>query len=393
MVLAVTALGILASACDVTPPAASANGATISTATLNTQLRTLASTPAGMCLNQLENSQRFSGPIAGAGGTGTYTMEFTNAVLNVQVGDLLAEQFAASKDITLTSADLTTATSDLQSTLDGEISSANQQASSTGSVPLCADSTGAGISGKALLGALPAEVAAAQIRNQAVDEKLLARGADLSEAAVSQYYAANQAQFTSVCVSVIATDTQAHANQLVTQLNAGASFAALAKANSLDTQTGPNGGALGCNYTRAAVEQALQVQSVTVGQPITPVQDRTSGQWVIYEVTSQSVEPLSAAASVARQELLQSTANVTRVSREIVAFAARSDVSVDPQYGSWKRLTVVSPVGPPTQYLVAAASGLPPVRSTPPLAVGGASTGGATPSTGSSGTSRGSTSH
>jgi PPIC-type PPIASE domain len=391
--LAVIALAALASACDVTPPAASANGATISTATLNTQLRTLASTPAGMCLNQLENAQRFSGTIAGAGGTGTYSMEFTNAVLNVQVGDLLAEQFAASKDITLTSADLTTATSDLASTLDGEISSADQQAASTGSVPLCEDATGAGISGKALLSALPADVAAAQVRNQAVDEKLLARGADLSEAAVSQYYAANQAQFTSACVSVIATDTQAHANQLVAQLNAGASFAALAKANSLDTQTGPNGGALGCNYTRAAVEQALQVQSVTVGQPITPVQDRTSGQWIIYEVTSQSVEPLSAAASVARQELLQSTANVTRVSREIVAFAARSNVSVDPQYGTWKKLTVVAPVGPPTQYLLASASGLPPVRSTPPLAVGGASTGGTTPSTGSSSTARGSTSH
>ena len=69
-------------------------------------------------------------------------------------------------------------------------------------------------------------------------------------------------------MSLIVTDTQAHADQLVAQLNAGASFASVAKANSLDTQTAANGGALGCNYTQAQVEQALPAQSVTVGQPI-----------------------------------------------------------------------------------------------------------------------------
>src|SRR6202011_2417647 len=130
--------------------------------------------------------------------------------------------------------------------------------------------------------------------------------------------------FTAVCVSRIATDTQAHANQLIAQLNSGTSFADVAKASSLDSQTASNGGALGCNYTKARVEQALQ-QSVTAGKPIAPIQDTSSGQWLIYEVTSQTVEPLSAAASVVRQELLQATPNVTRVSKEIVGFGRRSN--------------------------------------------------------------------
>ena len=60
-----------------------------------------------------------------------------------------------------------------------------------------------------------------------------------------------------------------------------------------------------------------------------------------------------------RRELLQSTANVTRVSREIVAFARHSDVSIDPRYGTWKSLAIVAPVAPPEQYLLAAASGDP----------------------------------
>jgi hypothetical protein len=188
---------------------------------------------------------------------------------------------------------------------------------------------------------------------------LLARGADLSDSAVAAYYAANQALFTAECVGVIATDTQAHANQLIAQLNGGAAFADVAKASSLDPQTAANGGALGCNYTKARVEQALRQSSIAVGKPLTAIQDPGTGQWIIYEVTNEAVEPLSAAAPVARRELLQATANVTRVSREIVAFARHSDVSIDPRYGTWKSLVVVAPVAPPEQYLLAAASGDP----------------------------------
>ncbi len=196
-----------------------------------------------------------------------------------------------------------------------------------------------------------------------MDEKLLARGADLSDAAVAAYYNANLAQFTTACVSVIATDTQAKANQLVAQLNAGGAFAAWPRPPRSTAQTAANGGALGCNYTQAQVEQALQVQSVTVGQPIAPVQDSNTGEWIIYEVTSQTVAPLSAARTLARRELLQSTTNVNRVSKEIVAFARTSDVSVNPQYGTWKRLTVVAPAAPPSEFLLGAVSGQSPLVS------------------------------
>ncbi|HEX3980518.1 MAG TPA: hypothetical protein VHW93_04810, partial [Acidimicrobiales bacterium] len=138
-----------------------------------------------------------------------------------------------------------------------------------------------------------------------------------------------------------------------------------------------NGGALGCDYTVSQVEQALQVQSVTPGQPIAPVQDSSTGQWIIYEITSQTVEPLSAAASVARRELLQATDNVNRVSKEIVAFARTSDVSVDPEYGTWKRLAIVPPVAPPPQFLLSAVSGQPPLTTRTGSGVTGTGTGGA----------------
>ena len=361
--LVVVATGVLASACDVTPPAASANGSTISTASLNTQLQTLQTTAAGGCLLQLENAQLAATTGEGAGGAGTYSMTFANAVLSNQIGDLLTEQLAASKGIVVTPADVAAAQSEFESELSGAINQAVQQASQSGTISFCQDASGASVSGKALLAALPASIKEDQVRNQAVVQKLRAHGADLSDAAVAAYYNANLAQFTTSCVSVIVTDTQAHADQLVAQINAGASFESVAKASSLDSRTAANGGSLGCSYTEAQVEQSLQVQSVTAGQPIAPVQDSSTGQWIIYEVTSQTVAPLSAAGSLARRELLQSTANINRVNKEIVAFARSSDVSIDPEYGTWKLLSIAPPASPPSQFLLGAVSGQTPLVS------------------------------
>jgi hypothetical protein len=387
--LIVIAAGGLASACDVTPPAATANGATISTASLNTQLQALETTTAGGCLLQLENGQLTSADATGEGGQGTYSTAFAGFVLGNRVGDLLAGQFAASKGITITAAELAAAKTDLQSTLDGEISQSVQSAEQSGVVPACADlTTGSTITGAQLLSGLPASFAAEQVRNQAVDEKLLARGADLSSTAVAKYYNANKPLFTQTCVSRIVTATQADATAAMTKLQAGSSFADVAKASSIDAQTAASGGALGCNFTESEVEQQLAVQSLTVGQPMAPVSN--GSQWVIYEVTSQTLVPLAQSQGVVRQELLQSQSNVSRVSKEIVAFAHRSDVSVDPQYGTWKGLGVVAPVGPPSQYLLAAVSGQPTAPSTAIKgAVSGSASTGATGGTGSTGSTGG----
>jgi parvulin-like peptidyl-prolyl isomerase len=377
--LAVIASGALASACQVTPTAASAGGATISVDSLNTELHTLETTVAGGCLLQLENAELSTFAGQGAGGSGTYSMTFANAVLNNQVGDLLAQQYAASKGITVAPGDLVSAKSDFESTLDGEISQQVQDAESEGTVSYCELASGSTLTGQQLLSALPSAVSAAQVHNQAVDEKLLARGANLSEAAVKKYYNANIPLFTEACVSRIVTDTDAHANQLVAQIDAGAPFASVAEANSLDTQTKASGGALGCSFTLSQIEQDLNVQSVTVGQPVAPIQDPTSGQWIIYSVTSQQVEPLAQATSVVRRELLQTTANVQRVSKELVAYAHHADVSVNPQYGTWKGLAVVPPVGPPAKFLL-------PGATTSTLGSGKA-VGSGSSGTGSSGTS------
>ena len=216
-----------------------------------------------------------------------------------------------------------------------------------------------------------------ELANQAVDDVLLAHGADLSNAAVLNYYVDNPTQFAIDCVSDIATATQAQAAAIVVKLKAGASFSQEATSSSVDSQTAASGGALGCDYTEARVLQALQLPSVTVGQPVTPI-ETSSGTWVIYEVTSQTQEPVTSAVAVIRQELLQSTSNVQRVTRELLAYAHRASISVNPQYGTWSGVKVTPPSPPATRYL------LPTYASTSAGSGSTASTG-STPSTGSTG--------
>ncbi len=350
----VLAAGSVVSACRVTPTAATANGDSIAVSTLNSRLSALNGTAAGQCLLQLEYPQLAASSVEGAG-SGTWLTSFASTILSGQVESLLAIQYGASKGITVGAADLAAAQSEYESTLNGAISADVQQSTAAGAASACQGPDGTALTGRALLDALPAGVRTADVRSQAVDDKLLARGADLSNSAVLAYYLANRPQFAVDCVSQIITGTQAQAEQIMSQLGSGADFASLARSNSIDTQTAATGGQLGCRFTAAQVEQDLQVTAITVGSPLTPVQT-SGGQWAVYEVTSQTAEPVTAVASVIRSELLHSTPNVQRIDTELAAFARRSEIAVNPQYGTWRGLTVVTPPTPAPRYLLPGAS-------------------------------------
>jgi hypothetical protein len=280
----------------------------------------------------------------------SYPTAFAGRLLGNDVGNLVAAQFAAVHGVHLTGPDLATAQNNYTSAIDGGITSLNQQATAAGSVSPCQKADGSAVSGQELLSTLPASVRNAEVANQAVDNRLLARGADLSNAAVLRFYVTNPSLFVIDCVSDIATTTQAEADTIVSQLKAGKSFAALATASSVDAQTAANGGQLGCNFTESRVLSALQVPSVTVGQPVTPIQT-SGGTWVVYEVTSKSVVPVGQAASVIRDDLLHTSANTNRVTAELLGFVHRSSISVNPQYGTWTGVQITPPPSPPVRYL------------------------------------------
>ncbi len=352
----VLAAGGLASGCDATPPAATINGATISTGTLNGQLQAYESTQAGACLLTIESGGT-SVQVSGEGGQGTFNTNFVDGILHQSVSNVLYQQYAATKGIHVTAADLATAQSDVDSYLSGEITTQVSEASEAGEQSYCETDEGQALTGAQVLDALPVSIRNAQIESQAVESQLLARGADLSNAAIAAYYQKNPTDFVGACVSAIESDTQADANKLLAQINAGASFASVAKASSLDQTSAAKGGALGCDYTLQSVEQQLQDSSITVGTPLAPIQESSSGAWVIFEVTSESLQSLADATPTIREDLLESSSNESRVSAEVTRYARTVPVSVDPRYGTWTVKSIVPPPSPPTEYLLSAALG------------------------------------
>jgi len=369
-VVSVAAVGALAAACQVTPLAASVNGDTVSVSSLNAQMDSLAGAGAGQCLLALRSGQAISVDTGG----GTYPTAYASAVLSGEVGNLVAAQFAAAHGVHLTSAGVATARTDYTSALDGRITALVQQATASGGVSDCQKADGSAFSGAQLLAALPASIRNSEIANQAVDNALLARGADLSDAAILAFYSANQPLFTIDCVSDIATATQADADAIVAKLKAGQSFAALATSSSVDAQTAANGGQLGCSFTESRVLSALQLTTVTVGQPVTPLQT-SGGTWVVYEVTSQQVVPVTEAASVIRDDLVHTSANTQRVTAELLVYAHHSSITVNPQYGTWQGIHITLPPTPPARYL----------QPSYVLPAGTTATAGATGSTGATG--------
>ena len=387
-VAAVLGTGIATSACTTTPVAATVNSATISVSSLNAELASLNDTSAGQCLLSLKFPQSLSEGAEGAGGSGTYQTSFASTVLGSSVYNLLATQYAAAHGLTLSSADLTAARSNYEATLDGAIKSQIQQDSAIGGTPTCVDAAGNSLTGEKVLAGLPSAVQSTEVSNQAVEELLLARGADLSDAAVLKYYVSNPSAFTLDCVGVIVVADQATADTVYNKLKAGAAFAPLATSTSTDAKTAAAGGQLGCNFPESQVLTALQVSSVTVGSPVTPEQTQ-AGTWEVFQVTSRTVLPVTEVTSDIRQALLQTTANRNRVSAEVLAFAKKSSVEVNAQYGTWTRAQIVPPASPAPRYLLPSyGSTLTTTPSGAGSTTGGSTTGGST--SGSSGSTSGS---
>ncbi len=325
-------------------------------------------------------------------------MAFADAVLNNQVGDLLAQQYAASKGITVSASDLTSAKSDFESTLDGEISQQVQDAA-VRRAPSRSASCRAGPTspGQQLLAGLPASVATDQVHNQAIDEKLLARGADLSDAAVQRYYDANQPLFTAACVSRIVTDTEAHANQLVAQITAGAPPSPTWPRPTPSTpRPRPTAARWGATSPSPRSSRPSRSSPSPWASPSPPCRTRVGPVAHLRGDQPDGRAALGGGHGRCRRELLQATANVSRVSQEIVAFARTVDVSVNPQYGTWKRLTIVPPVAPPAKYLLGGSSAssalvTPKSSATGTSGTGTSGTGTGSTGTGTSGTGTGST--
>ncbi len=177
-------------------------------------------------------------------------------------------------------------------------------------------------------------------------------GKAVDDQAVLRYYDANQGQFiTDICVRHILVADNATATRLKAQLDAGADFATLAKANSTDTGSAANGGKLagsapdGCLTSQDVQQLVPQFTQAMVTLPVNQVSSPVQSQFGFHliEVTSRTIEPYDQSVITAARAQLAQQAFLTLLNKLI----QQATVKVDPQFGHFdKKGNVASGQGP-----------------------------------------------
>jgi hypothetical protein len=330
-ILVLVAVAAVVSACDAsfTPYAARVNGVSISQSTFTDELGAIASDAPLRCLIGTSTA------IYGTGGTSTYATSFAATELSASIGSALIAGEVARRHLAITS-------------LSRQIASAQIADELTPSQGSTCTTPGATVVAH-FPPVLTSSLVDAQAETNVLDADLA--GEPLTSSGAAAFARAHPRAAALQCISYIIVSSKATANQLEGAIADGASFANVAKASSLDTSTGANGGAFGC-YAIDQLPTPLDTVAPTlavggVSAP-TPFTSGTTTYYVIVKVTSRQ-----ASSSAAADELV---AYGQKSESKLMATLARSaHVDVNPTYGSWKDVhgtyEVVANGGPPLALL------------------------------------------
>ncbi len=164
--------------------------------------------------------------------------------------------------------------------------------------------------------------------------------------AARKYYDDNPAQFATACASHILVADEAKANELKGRIAGGEDFAAVAKADSIDTGTKPTGGDLGCDITPDTdfVEEfKVAVFAQPVGEVGGPV--KTQFGYHLVKVTKREVAPYEQVSAAARTRVTD--AGQEKVLTVLQEAVQKARIDVNPKYGSFRKTGPSPGVVPP----------------------------------------------
>jgi hypothetical protein len=330
-ILIVVGVVVVAGAFSVPATAVTVDGVSITRATLDQDLATIKQNPAFGCYLDASVAVRSEdgtglASIDGSGASGTYSTAFVDFWLSELVNNLLIQDLASRQHLPLDATALADGRADFISSI---TSTLEEAAEATSQSAVCA------ASGQALVATLPAGFVDDLARSQAAGDVVLAHAAGygLATAQLNRYFDGHQSQFKTICLSAIQTATEATATTVRAAIEAGQSFAAAAIADSTDTATGPEGGALGCFSANegayATVETDVNGLAVdAISQPVS-----NNGSYLLLEVTSTQPPVFDAVVPAVRASVLG--AGAERASTELAALTKSARVDLDPRYGWW----------------------------------------------------------
>jgi len=333
------------SACDVSisPGAARIGSETISKATLTDAVKDVASDAGFVCtISQDDPSASIS--IKGAG-SGTYDAGFTASQLTEIIKQRISSHLLAKLGLAATPSE--TAIGLLR--LDAEL---NPPSGST-----CTEGGTEAVSDLALS---YRSVLTSEETNLDLIAANLA-GVPLSTAGLAAYATAHESIAYNDCVSAILTTTASAAASARSAIESGKSFASVAKADSKDTNSAPNGGVLGClpvtNFQSPLNSELETLPVAQVSAPIEFPNGSTNGYVLLLITARQAPTTLEALNALVNAE-------ETATNRALAKAEATTDVTVDPEFGTWQDVAgdyqVVPPKGPASGYLA------DPTAITPP---------------------------
>jgi hypothetical protein len=341
LVLVLLAGGVAACDASFTPYAAKVNGTTISQGSVKDELNAIATNVS------LRTFLQSSGAITGAGVSGTYSAAFEASRLSAAVVTQLVRGELARRHLSVSPIARTMATCELNGLLD-QIQS--QQCPILGPNPV---------------GSFSPTLKSSIVDSQAAANALTASlgGHPLTDGGIASFSTANPVISASQCVSIIIVGTPATAQRLRTAITQGASFAAVAKASSLDTASAANGGAQGCGAVDGypAPFNAL-IPTLSIGEvsPPQPYVSNGTTYALLLEVTARPSSQLAAANELVAKGGAAETALIN-------GLLSHAKVDVNPVYGKWAKVngvfTVTTNSGPPPQYLSNPSALTPSVHS------------------------------
>lgn len=299
------AVAILAGACgSVRSYAAKVDGRPIASAELEDELRSIASNEAYLRLVEERQGYRVKGT-----GQGTFDAAFSALALTRQIYFRLITAELARRKLSIGPEDLAAARVAVVEQLQGE----------------------------AVLTEFPRPYQQELIHREAqIDVLTLSvNKVDAPDTAARAYYDTHQGEFNRSCVRHILVATPEKAAELKRRLDAGEDFAAVARADSADPVSAPNGGLLDCldassGFVPELLEAALNQPVGVVGPPVV-----TQFGHHLIKVDSRSVPPY---AEVKDEALARLTAAGEReVQLLLRKLATDARIEVNPRYGSFDK--------------------------------------------------------
>lgn len=175
-----------------------------------------------------------------------------------------------------------------------------------------------------------------QLAAQVKFDKLRAEvteGLEVTEQEVREAFQQQQAQAEPAEVSHILVETEEAANQVLADLEGGASFAELATERSQDPGSAEQGGSLGTvDLGQLAAPFAEAVRGAEVGDIVGPVQ--TEFGWHVIRVDGRPETTFEEAAPQIRAQLEQA-AEQQAVNELLTELVGGADVTVDSRFGEW----------------------------------------------------------